>query len=483
MTVNENAGRNIPDVRTHEKRALSTITLMAVIGLLTVFVETMLVPALPTISEELKASSSDLAWVLTGYTLAGAVTIPIVGKMGEMWGRKRVLLSIMLVYMLGLAGAAVSWDLLSLIIFRAVQGIGMSAVPLLMGMAMDMLPSRMVPVGIGLISAMIGVGAATGLVVGGVLVALLGWKECFWVVLPVVALPLIIVNRFIPDVQLRRPARMDAFGAGLLGMAVLSLLLALSQGEMWGWTSAPTIGLLAAAAVLFAAFVTQERRCQEPMIRLELLRNRNISVAYINMFFIGMVMFMLYQTLPYFLGMPTETGGFGISNQVVIGLFLLPNAAAQLVSSPLSGRLGQRIGHWQVLVIGLVITSAGLVGMALLSSSQAAILITVMIFGTGIGMAGVGNTNLLSCVCSKEVFGTATSVNSMILTIGMSVGPVAASMIMGGVASGGSSYANCWIMAALLALMTVAFTLINRARLTSGIIGVELQEARLPEGD
>jgi MFS family permease len=136
-----------------------------------------------------------------------------------------------------------------------------------------------------------------------------------------------------------------------------------------------------------------------------------------------------------------------------------------------------------VLVIGLVITSAGLVGMALLSSSQAAILITVMIFGTGIGMAGVGNTNLLSCVCSKEVFGTATSVNSMILTIGMSVGPVAASMIMGGVASGGSSYANCWIMAALLALMTVAFTLINRARLTSGIIGVELQEARLPEGD
>ena len=297
---------------------------------LTVFVETMLVPALPTISEELKASSSDLAWVLTGY-ICRVVTIPIVGKMGEMWGRKRVLLSIMLVYMLGLAGAAVSWDLLSLIVFRAVQGIGMSAVPLLMGMAMDMLPSRMVPVGIGLISAMIGVGAATGLVVGGVLVALLGWKECFWVVLPVVALPLIIVNRFIPDVQQRRPARMDAFGAGLLGIAVLSLLLALSQGEMWGWTSAPTIGLLAAAAVLFAAFVTQERRCQEPMIRLELLRNRNISVAYINMFFIGMRCSCCIRA-PYFLGMDR---GWRLRNleQIVIGCSSCPMPPCSLWSA------------------------------------------------------------------------------------------------------------------------------------------------------
>jgi MFS family permease len=164
----------IVDPKRSEAHGLYSIILMAVLGLLTIFVETMLVPGLPIMAEDLVAQSSDLAWVLTAYTLAGVVSVPLVGKLGEMWGRKQVLLAIMVIYILGIIGAAVSWNLFSLVMFRTFQGVGMGAMPLLMGMAKDMLPIRLVPVGLGMISAMMGVGAALGLVMGGLLITAVG---------------------------------------------------------------------------------------------------------------------------------------------------------------------------------------------------------------------------------------------------------------------------------------------------------------------
>ncbi len=454
------------DPKRKERHDLFLIMIMAILGLMTIFVETMLVPALPNIAKDLAVQSSDLAWVLTAYTLAGAVSIPIAGKLGEMWGRKRVLFLIMAIYMVGLIGAAVSWNLLSLVVFRAIQGIGMGAITLLMGMAKDILPVRMVPIGIGLISAMIGVGAALGMVIGSLMISFLGWKEAFWGVLPVVVLIVGIVYRSVPDRQVKRSTKMDVIGSILLGSGILAFLLPLSQGEVWGWGSAQTIGLFICSILFLIAFVIQERRYDEPIIRLELLKNRNISVAYITMFFIGIIMFMLFQTLPFFLGIPTERGGFGISSSVIIGLFMLPNAIAQLISSPIAGKSGLKIGHGKILIMGMIVTFVGLLSLSLLCSSQIGVLITVAIFGFGIGLAQTGNTNLISCACTKENFGSTTAVNSMILTIGMSVGPVLASLIIGGFADARSGYANCWAVASILALLAGVIVLLNMAKLS-----------------
>ncbi len=457
--------KDFVDPKCNEKHGLFLIMIMAILGLLTIFVETMLVPALPSIAENLTVQSSDLAWVLTAYTLAGAVSIPIVGKMGEMWGRKRILLAIMAIYIVGLIGAAVSWDLLSLVVFRTLQGVGMGAIPLLMGMAKDILPTRMVPIGIGLISAMVGVGAALGFVVGGLLISIMGWKDAFWVVLPVVVLVVGIVHRSVPDVQIKRRTKMDLVGAVLLGSGLLTLLLALSRGPIWGWSSIMTIGLITCSIAFFIAFIIKEQNYNEPIIRLDLLKNRNISVAYISVFFIGMAMFMMYQTLPYFLEMPPEAGGFGITSDVIVGLFILPYAIMQLIFSPIGGKYGQRIGHGKILVIGLLIAAVGLLSLSLLRGSEIGVLLAMAVFGIGIGLAMVGNTNMISCACSKENFGSATAVLTMILMIGMSTGPVIASLIMGGFADASTGYAYCWGAAALLALLAVAFVLLNKADL------------------
>jgi len=470
MELLNKTDRDIAKPRLKEKHDLFLILMMAILGLLTIFVETMLVPGLPKIAGDLAVGSSDLAWVLTAYTLAGAISIPIVGKMGEVWGRKRILLAIMIVYMAGLVGAAMSWNLLSLVVFRTVQGVGMGAVPLLMGMAKDVLPPRMVPVGIGLISAMIGVGAGLGLVIGGLMISLIGWQDAFWVVLPVVVLAVGIVYRSVPDTQTKRPAKMDLAGTVLLGTGLLALLLALSRGSIWGWVSIETIGLIVGSIALFIAFIARERSYNEPIIRLDLLKDRNIAAAYLSMLFIGMIMFMLFQTLPYFLEMPPEAGGFGITNQVVIGLFLLPNAITQLIFSPLGGRYGQRVGHGKVLVLGFVLTAAGLISLAFLRGSEAGVLLTVSLFGIGMGLATVGNTNMISCACSKENFGSATAVNQMILTIGMSAGPVIASLVIGGFADADTGYAYCWGMAALLALLAIVIVFMNKADL--GVVSV-----------
>jgi MFS family permease len=473
--------KNIINPRQKEKHDLFLIMIMAILGLLTIFVETMLVPAMPRIAKDLNVQSSDLAWVLTAYTLAGAVAIPIAGKLGEMWGRKRVLFLIMVIYMVGLVGAAISWDLMSLIIFRAVQGIGMGAITILMGMAKDVLPARMVPVGIGLISAMIGVGAAMGMVVGSLLISVIGWKESFWVVLPVIILIVGIVYRSVPDAQVKHPMKMDVVGSLQLGLGLLAFLLPLSQGEIWGWGSIRTIGLLACSIIVFISFVFQERRYDEPIVRLELLKNRNISVAYITMFFIGIVMFMLFQTLPFSLGMPSEIGGFGITSSVVIGLFMLPNAAGQLISSPIGGKIGLKIGHGKILIAGLIVAFVGFISLALLCSSQIGVLIAVAIFGFGIGLAQTGNTNLISVACSKENFGSTTAVNSMILTVGMSVGPVLAGLIVGMFADPADGYTYTWVIAGVLALLASVFVMMNRTKLSHESI-MTSQDELLSEG-
>lgn len=449
----------------NEKHGLFLILIMAVLGLLTIFVETMLVPALPGIAESLQVRSSDLAWVLTAYTLAGAVSIPIVGKMGEMWGRKRILLFIMAIYLVGLLGAAVSWDLLSLVLFRALQGVGMGAIPLLMGVAKDILPLHLVPTGIGLISAMIGVGSALGFVIGGLLISVIGWQGAFWVVVPIVLLMVVIMYRTIPDAQIRQPAKMDVAGAALMGVGLLTLLLALSRGSLWGWDSAISIGLVLGSMGSFIAFVIRERNCHEPIVRLDLLKNRNILVAYVSMLFIGAIMFMLYQTLPYFLGMPPEAGGFGIASHVIIGLFILPTAVMQLIFSPIGGKRGQRIGHGKILVFGLAIAAGGLLSISLLRWSEVGVLLGMAVFGIGIGLATVGNTNMLSSACSRENFGSAMAVDQMLLMIGMSAGPVIASVIIGGFADASTGYAYCWGIAALLALLAIVSIFWSKADL------------------
>lgn len=475
--------KDLNDPRHNEGHGILLIIIMAILGLMTIFVETMLVPGLPGIARDLSAQTSDLAWVLVAYTLAGAITIPIVGKLGEMYGRKPLLLAIMFVYIIGLMGAAISWDLLSLVVFRTVQGVGMGAVTLLMGMAMDILPPRMVPVGIGLIGAMLGVGAATGMVGGGVLISFIGWKEAFWVVLPIVALLSFIVHRIVPDKQVRHPTRMDVPGSMLLGFGILTFLLLLSQGAYWGWESSLTVGLFVCAVLFFAAFIVREKRCNDPIVRLELLKNRNILVAYISMFFIGLAMFMLYQTLPFFLGEPVANGGFGKADQVIIGLFLLPNALGQLVASPLGGKLGLRFGHWQILAAGLVIAAVGFIGLALLRTSEVGVILAVAVFGVGIGMASTGNTNTISCVCSKDNFGSTTAVNSMILTIGMSVGPVLAALILGSFVGDMYGYIYCWGIAALLSLLTALFVWSNRSALHAGTLSHVPREDRLTGGE
>lgn len=183
------------------------------------------------------------------------------------------------------------------------------------------------------------------------------------------------------------------------------------------------------------------------------------------MLFIGTVMIILFQTLPYFLEMPVENGGLGITSQTIIGLFLLPNAITQLLFPPLGGKFGSRTGHWKVLVIGPAIAAVGLIALALFHFSEANILIAVGIFGTGLGLATVGDTNMVSRACSKEDFGSATAVNSMILAIGMSIGPVVASLIVGSFIDAGTGYAYSRATAASLAILAAMFVLSNRSHL------------------
>jgi MFS family permease len=231
------------------------LAILAGIAMMVMFIEIMLVPALPHIAAEYPQDATWVSWVLSAYLLSGAISTLLLGRLGDIYGKKRVLLIALAGYIIGILGSAFSWSMGSLIAFRAIQGIGMGMFVLSFGIIRDTFPKRLIPVAIGLISAMFSVGVSIGLLAGGYIVSVLSWRDSFYIVAPLMVVMAILVWLFVKDNNLRTPSTIDFVGAGLISGGVLFFLLALTQGESWGWLSAGIIAMFAASLVLISVFI------------------------------------------------------------------------------------------------------------------------------------------------------------------------------------------------------------------------------------
>src|SRR5918911_3552330 len=203
----------------------------------------MVVPALPTLQRDLHTTTTWVTWVLTVFLLVASVATPILGKLGDQYGKERLLTISLLIFLVGCAGCACAWNIWSLIAFRAVAGAGAAVFPLSFAIIRDEFPPEKVGVGIGLISAVFGVGGGFGIVLSGVIVDNFSWRWLFIVGAIGIAASIVLVHRFVPESPVKAPSRVDLPGAALLGSALVALLLALTEGESWGWTSARIAGL------------------------------------------------------------------------------------------------------------------------------------------------------------------------------------------------------------------------------------------------
>ncbi|MEU6477517.1 MFS transporter [Streptomyces sp. NPDC047017] len=402
-------------------------------------VQTMLVPTLGILQAELHTSAAGASWaVLSSTLLASAVLTPLISRLGDSHGKRRVLLITLALHLLGNLGACAAWNVGSLIAFRALQGVSLALLPLSLGLIREALPPHRVAFGLGLTSGLVGGAAGAGLLVGGLIVDHASWRWLFVAGSALVLLALAAVARYVPESRSTAPAPLDPAGAALLGLALVCLLLGLTQGPAWGWTSG-RVGALAGGFVLCsAAFLWWEHRVPHPLIDPALLLGRPMAGAHVGAFLLGATQFVFYVLVPKLAelpaGLPARAArlvdyGFGAS-VTVAGLILIPGTLLGLPASSAVGRVEGRLGPRAPLALGLAVSAAGGAVTALFHAREWQAVLGYAVIGTGFGFAMAALPKLIHDVAPPHAIATANGINTVARTVGGAVGSQLAAAVL-----------------------------------------------------
>ncbi|MEV6944455.1 MFS transporter [Streptomyces sp. NPDC051172] len=423
--------------------------------------QSLIAPALPTVQHALHTSQSTATWVMTAYLLSASVFTPILGRVGDLTGKKRTLVAVLFVVLLGCLLAALAPNIGVLIVARVVQGVGGALFPLSFGIIRDEFAPSRVSSSISNLSAVIAAGGGVGIVAAGPIVSALDYRWLFWIPVAVVAATVLIALRYVPESPNRAEGKVSWLGAGLLSAWLVALLLPLSQASKWGWGSAKAIGLFAAAVALFALWLLSEARSRTPLIDLRVMRLPAVWTTNTAALLFGAGMYALWSFLPAFVQTPAAAGyGFGAS-VTASGLLMLPMLVAMFLSGILSGRLEPVVGAKSLLTTGAALGALALGMLALWHSAQWQVAVVSGVFGLGIGLAFASMANLIVGSVPASQTGAATGMNANIRTIGGSIGAAVTSVLVTGrLQPSGLPYASGYTHGfALLAVLCLAAAL------------------------
>ncbi|MET7339347.1 MFS transporter [Nonomuraea sp. NPDC005650] len=443
---------------------------LALAGVVFAMLQSLVAPALPVIGRQLNASTADISWLVTAYLLAAAIATPVAGRLGDMFGRRRVLLIVLGVLATGILVAALAGNLAVLVTGRVLQGAGGAILPLAFGIVRDELPRERVGLAVGLLSALLGTGGGLGAVLAGPIVAGLGWHWLFWFPLMAIALAAVGIVFGIPESPVRASGRIDVPGTLLLAAGLVCLLLALSKGGAWGWAGGLTLSLFGGAAVTLTAWAMVELRARAPLVDMRMLASRGVWTTNIAGIAFGVATFGSFLLVPLLLQLPAETG-YGLGKSVSeAGLFLLPATVAMVVFAPLSGALDRHFGAKLPLVLGIVMVTASYVLLAVAHSAAWQLLTAVSLMGIGLGLASAAMTNAILATVPPSQTSAATSINTLARSIGGSIGTavlaatLSANATAGHVPSEAGFTTSFWICAGTLAVAFVAALLLPTRR-------------------
>jgi EmrB/QacA subfamily drug resistance transporter len=399
-----------------------TLTILVLAGAAFALQQTLVFPALATFQREFGTSTAWATWVVTAFLVSGAVLTPILGRLGDQYGKAKLLTISLALFVAGCLGAAVAWSIWSLIAFRAVAGAGAALFPLSFAIIRDEFPPEKVKVGIGLMSAVFGVGGGFGIVLSGVIVDHLSWRVLFLVgAVPVLA-AIVLVHRFIPESPIREQSRVDVPGALLLSGALVSLMVALTEGESWGWGSPRVAGLFAASAVLFATWGWAEVRTRAPMVDMHMLAYRPVLLTNLTTLIAGFALFGCFVLVPTFVETDSSHGyGFDAS-ATVGGLYLLPSSIALLFAGPIAGVVGRHVGSKWPLVAGMLMISAAATMLAAAHDHPWQVATATGVLGGGVGLGFAAVAALVAENVRPTETGVATGVNTVVRMLGAVVG-------------------------------------------------------------
>jgi EmrB/QacA subfamily drug resistance transporter len=405
--------------RIHPNLILSVLSLA---GLAYAVLSSAVIPALPALQHDLHASETGVTWLLTGFLLSASVGTAIIGRLGDIYGKERLLLWTLLVLAAGTLLAALSHSLGVLIVARVIQGVAGGIFPLAFAIARDEFPPDRVAGSIGLMSAILGIGAGFGLVIGALIVEHLGWHWLFWIPLGVTLLAALCTWRYIPESPVRSRARVNLPAASMMSIGIATVLLAIAQTTIWGWGDSRTLALFAVGALFCAGWVTVEVRSRTPLVDMTMMRIRGVWTTNLAAFLLGGGMYSSFIVLPQFAQLPKRTGfGFGASI-VASSLYLLPSALAMGIMGIGAGRIARRFGSKRALVVGAAVTAAAFAFAVLAHSHPYDMLITSLLLGVGVGLAWAALGNLIVQAVPPTQTGVASGMNTVMRTLGGALG-------------------------------------------------------------
>lgn len=476
MTVTTSTAPGAGRSRRHGPAA--TLVALVFVVLSYGLMQTMLVPTVAVLQRELHTTAAGASWaVLSATLLTSAVVTPLVGRLADRHGKRRVLLGSLGVYLVGTLGAIIAPNVAILIAFRAVQGISLALLPLSFAIAREALPSRWLPFGLALTSGLVGGTAGIGLLLGGLVVDHASWRWLFAIGSALVLAALALTVAFVPSCPATASGRLDLPGTLTMAAGLAALLLGITQGPAWGWGSPAVLGLFAGAVLLLAVFGAIERRVAHPVIDITLLTHRPLLIAHLGALTLGMNQFVFYVLLPRLAelpdgpsgpGTPSVSPGFGLT---VTGaaLMLLPGTLLTLPASWLSPRIEHRLGVRGPLVLGLTLAAVGSALLTVWHGQVGQVVIWYLIGSAGYGFAMAALPRLVNNASSQAHSGSANSINTVARTFGGAVGSQLGTSVVAGAVLPGTTlptpggFTAAFLIAAVAAALGAVFVPLARA--------------------
>jgi len=415
------------------RRGRAVTGVLALAGGMFAVLQAVVVPALPDIGRGLHVSSSASTWILTINLLATAVLTPVVGRMGDIYGKNRMLWVVLASLGAGTLICALAPSLSAMLVGRVVQGAGGAVFPLAFGVLRDELDGERVAGAIGLVSSLLGVGAGLGLVIAGPITGALGWRWLFWLPLAVLVPIGVAVFRCVPRSPVRTPAPLDLVSGALMIAGLACPLVAVSEASAWGLSSPRTLGLLGVGVVLVAAWVRHELGSPSPLVDMRMMAQRGVWTTNMAAFLLGIGMYASIALVPALVELP-RSSGVGLGGSVTAaGVFMLPTAAPQLIVGPLMGRITSWIGSRAQVVAGITLMLLAYLALAVAHRHPWELVAATTALGLGLGFGLGALANLIVGAVEPRQTGVATAMNTVMRTLGGAFGAaISAACLAGG---------------------------------------------------
>ena len=458
----------------------------------------MLLPAIPEIMKDFRITYGTTAWIFSSYLIVAAVMTPIAGKMSDLYGKKKILLALLTLYVVGITAGGFAHNITFLLVSRIIQGVGLAAVPAAFSLLRDTFPPAKLAIAVGVFGSAYSAGSVVGLLAGATIIQMFGWHSTFLSIVPFAAAVTIMIAKFVQENKAQIAAQgntqqstakkkqhtshsIDIKGALALSITVISFLIALTLVQSGiNSKTLPQIGVaFIASAISLAIFVLIERRVSSPLVDMRLLKDNTLMPSYIIAIATGITMFMAYPAIVQLVRNPVPLG-FG-GSAVDAANVQLPFMIMFLVFSSITPLIINRIGKLNPIIIGTIVSLIGSIGLLVFHSTKPAVSINLAIIASGLSMTITSTWNVIVSSSPKSFVGISVGVGALLLFIGMSIGPALTGVYMenhqtikgvqGSYPSLGS-YNLVYLTSDLLSAVSLGFVLILRRRVAQNTIEV-----------